>query len=120
MFKDLDANLKAMSGEVSKLQTAVEHINEAKSAAHKAVEASNTLQTSFANHLNKVSDDVQSILKPHKELIRATDELIKTIGEVDFPSRLDKQEKEINMLKILLYVAIGLSIMGIILPLAMR
>lgn len=120
MFKDLDTNLKAMNGEVSKLQTAVEHINQAKTAAQKAVEVSTTLQTAFGNHLNKVSDDVQSILKPHKELIRATDELIKTIGEVDFPSRLDEQAKEIKLLKILLYVAIGLSILGIILPLALK
>ncbi len=120
MFKDLDTNLKAMNGEVSKLQTAVEHINQAKTAAQKAVEASDTLQTAFGNHLNKVSDDVQSILKPHKELIRATDELIKAIGEVDFPGRLGKQAKEINMIKILLYITIGLSIIGIILPIAMK
>ncbi len=120
MFKELDTNLKAINGEVSKLQMAVEHINQAKSAAQKAVEASNTLQTAFGNHLENVSNDVQSILQPHKDLIEATDKLINTIGKIDFPRRLDKQEKEINTLRILLYVTIGLSIIGIILPYVMK
>lgn len=120
MFKELDTNLKAINGEVSKLQTAVEHIDKAKTAAQKAVETADNMQKAFNEHLTDVTKNVESILKPHKELIKATEELAKTINAVNFPERLDKQEKEIKLLKILLFVSIGISVISLIMQFVIK
>jgi chromosome segregation ATPase len=112
MFKELDDNLKSMNGEISKLQSAVEHIAQSKNVAELAVKTATQLQTSFNTHLTSVTEDVSKILDPHKQLIKATETLTSTISEIDFPSRLDKQEKEINMLKILLFIVCALVLIG--------
>jgi len=112
MFKELDDNLKSMNGEISKLQSAVEHIAQSKNVAEQAVKTAIQLQTSFNAHLTSVTEDVSKILGPHKQLIKATETLTNTISAIDFPSRLDKQEKEINLLKILLFVVCGLVLIG--------
>ncbi|MCU0323067.1 MAG: hypothetical protein MUE72_11660 [Chitinophagaceae bacterium] len=112
MFKELDDNLKSMNGEILKLQSAVEHIAQSKNVAEQAVKTAIQLQTSFNTHLNSVTEEVNKILDPHKQLIKATETLTNTISEIDLPSRLDKQEKEINLLKILLFIVCGLVIIG--------
>ena len=114
MFKELDDNLKLMNGEISKLQSAVEHIAQSKNVAEQAVNTATQLQTSFNTHLTSVTEDVSKILDPHKQLIKATETLTNTISAIDFPSRLDKQDKEINLLKILLFVVCGLVLIGTI------
>ena len=112
MFKELDDNLKSMNGEISKLQSAVEHIAQSKNAAEQAVKTAIELQTSFKTHLTSVAEDVSKILDPHKQLIKATETLTSTISAIDFPNRLDKQDKEIKLLKMLLFVACGLVLIG--------
>ncbi len=112
MFKELDDNLKSMNGELSKLQSAVEHIAQSKNVAEQAVQTASQLQTSFNTHLTSVTEDVSKILEPHKQLIKATETLTSTITAIDFPSRLDKQDKEINLLKTLLFVVCGLVLIG--------
>jgi hypothetical protein len=112
MFKELDDNLKSMNGEISKLQSAVEHIAQSKNVAEQAVKTAIQLQTSFNTHLTSVTEDITKILDPHKQLIKVTETLTNTISAIDFPSRLDKQDKEINMLKILLIVVCGLVFIG--------
>jgi septation ring formation regulator EzrA len=114
MFKELDDNLKAMNGEVSKLQSAVEHINQSKLVAEQAVKYTTQLQTSFKTHLESVTKDVSNILEPHKQLIKATEALTKTISDIDFPTRLDLQEKEIKLLKTILFIVCGLIMVGTI------
>ncbi len=114
MFKELDDNLKSMNGEISKLQSAVEHIAQSKNVAEQAVKTATQLQTSFNTHLTSVTEDVSKILDPHKQLIKATETLTSTISAIDFPSRLDKQDKEINLLKILLFTVCGLVLIGTI------
>jgi len=112
MFKELDDNLKAMDNEVAKLNSAVEHINQSKLVAEQAVKTSEKLQTSFATHLEGVTNNVESILQPHKALINATESLTKTISDIDFPTRLDNHEKELKMIKTLLFVVCGLIVIG--------
>ena len=112
MFKELDDNLKSMNGEISKLQSAVEHIAQSKNVAEQAVKTAAQLQTSFNTHLKSVTEDVTKILDPHKQLIKATETLTSTISAIDFPGRLDKQDKEISLLKILLFVVCGLVLFG--------
>lgn len=112
MFKELDDNLKSMNGEISKLQSAVEHIAQSKNAAEQAVKTAIELQTSFKTHLTSVAEDVSKILDPHKQLIKSTETLTSTISAIDFPNRLDKQDKEIKLLKTLLFVVCGLVLIG--------
>ena len=88
MFKELNDNLNSINGEVKKLKTAVEHIDSAKAAAKAAVIAANTTNTEFKEHLQKVTNAVDSILKPHQDLIEATENLTKTIEAIDFPNQL--------------------------------
>ena len=114
MFKELDENLKSMNGEISKLHSAVEHIAQSKNVAEQAVKTATQLQTSFNTHLTSVTEDVSNILEPHKQLIKATETLTNTISAIDFPSRLEKQDKEINLLKILLFAICGLILIGTI------
>ena len=114
MFKELDDNLKSMNGEISKLQNAVEHITQSKNVAEQAVKTATQLQTSFNTHLTSVTEDVSKILDPHKQLIKATETLTSTISAIDFPNRLDKQDKEINLLKILLFTVCVLVLIGTI------
>jgi hypothetical protein len=65
--------------------------------------------------LTSVTDDVSKILEPNKQLIKATENLISTISEIDFPSRLDKQDKEIKTLKTILFIICGLIVIGTVL-----
>jgi len=120
MFEELDENLKAIKYEVSKLQSAVEQINQAKSAAQKAVETADKMQDAFGKHLKEITQKVDNILQPHIELIEATKQLAKTIEEVNFPERLDKQKKELKILKIILFATLGISILSVLLPLIMK
>ncbi len=88
MFKELNDNLTSIEGEITKLKIAVDHIDTAKSAAQAAVDASNTTNTEFKEHLQKVMKAVDSILKPHQNLITATENLTKTIEAINFPKQL--------------------------------
>ncbi|MBK8144040.1 MAG: hypothetical protein IPK62_03045 [Bacteroidetes bacterium] len=88
MFKELNDNLNSINGEVTKLKTAVEHIDTAKSAAQAAVNAANTTNTEFKEHLQKVTKAVDSILKSHQDLIASTKNLTTTIKAIDFPKQL--------------------------------
>jgi len=88
MFKELNDNLTSIEGEVSKLKTAVAHIEQSKEAAVKAVNAAETTNKEFKEHLQKVTTAVDSILKPHQDLIASTEKLTKTIEAIDFPKQL--------------------------------
>jgi len=114
MFKELNENLSSIEGEVTKLKKAIEHIDSAKSAAQAAVNAANITNAEFKDHLLKVTKTVDSILKPHQELINATETLTKTLEAVDFPARLDKQGKEIKFLKIFSIVILCISLAGLV------
>jgi len=84
MFKELNDNLNSINGEVAKLKTAVEHIDTAKSAAQAAVNAAITTNTEFKEHLLKVTKAVDSILKPHQDLITATENLPRQLKRLTF------------------------------------
>lgn len=88
MFKELNDNLSSIEGEVSKLKTAVAHIQQAKEAATKAVNVAETTNKEFKEHLVKVTAAIDAILKPHQELIAATENLTKTIQAINFPKQL--------------------------------
>lgn len=88
MFKELNDNLTSIEGEVSKLKTAVAHIQQAKEVATKAVNVAETTNKEFKEHLLKVTAAVDSILKPHQELIAATENLTGTINAINFPKQL--------------------------------
>jgi DNA repair ATPase RecN len=115
MFKELNDNLASIEGEVTKLKTAVQHIDTAKAAAQAAVSAANTTNTEFKEHLQKVTKAVDSILKPHEDLIAATESLTKTIAQIDFPNRLEQQAKELKLIKTILLVVCGLVVLGTVL-----
>jgi len=108
MFKELNDNLNSINGEVTKLKTAVEHIDSAKAAAQAAVNAANTTNTEFKEHLQKVTKAVDSILKPHQDLITATENLTKTIEAIDLP-------RQFKMIKIITITTAVISLIGIIL-----
>ncbi len=115
MFKELNDNLTSIEGEVLKLKTAVEHIDTAKAAAQTAVNAANTTNTEFKGHLQKVIAAVDSILKPHQDLITATENLTKTIAAIDFPSRLNHQQKELKLIKIIAIATGAVALIGTVL-----
>ena len=114
MFEELDDNLKAMDKEVAKLNSAVEHINQSKFVAEQAVKTADLMQKGFQKHLRDVTGNVESILEPHKQLIKATETLTRKISAIDFPRRLDEQDKEIKLLKMILFVVCGLVSIGTI------
>src|SRR5665647_1911280 len=108
MFKELKDNLTSIEGKVAKLKTAVDHIDTAKAAAQAAVSAANTTNEEFKEHLLKVTKAVDSILKPHQELIISTEKLTKTIEAIDFP-------KQLKLIKIIAIATGVLVIIGIVL-----
>ncbi len=110
MFKELNDHLNSINGEVAKLKTAVEHINTAKEAAQAAVDAANTTNAEFREHLQKVTKAIDSILKPHQELIAATENLTKTIEAIDFP-------KQLKIIKIIAIATGAISLIGTVLNL---
>ena len=120
MFKELDDKLGAIDKQIATLKDTVYHIGESEKAARAATKAADELQKAFKEHLESVTKNVDRILEPHENLIKVTQELVKTISEIDFPSRLDAQQKEINMLKILLFVMIGLSVIETILLIVLK
>ena len=119
MFEELETNLRNIDGQIAQLKTAVEHIDAAKAAAQAAVNAANTTNTEFKEHLQKVTKTVDSILKPHEDLIAATENLTKTIAQIDFPNRLEQQAKELKLIKTILFVVCGLVVLGAVLTILM-
>lgn len=113
MFKELDDNLNSINGEITRLKTAVEHIDTAKAAAQAAVNAANTTNTEFKEHLQKVTTTVDSILKPHQELIAATVNLTKTIQAIDFP-------KQLKQIKIIVIATGAIALIGTVLILVFK
>ncbi len=113
MFKELNDNLNSINGEVTKLKTAVEHIDTAKTAAQAAVNAANTTNTEFKEHLQKVTKAVDSILKPHQDLIAATENLTKTIEAIDFP-------KQLKLIKIIAIATGAIALIGTVLILVFK
>ena len=113
MFKELDDNLTSIEVEVTKLKTAVEHIETAKSAAETAVNTAETTNKEFKEHLQKVMATVDSILKPHKELIAATDNLAKTIQTIDFP-------KQLKIIKLVAISTGAIALIGTVLILILK
>ena len=114
MFKENDY-LVIIEGEVSKLKNAVTHIEQSKEAASKAVNVAETTNNEFREHLQKVLVAVDSILKPHQELISTTESLTRTISGIDFPARFDKQGKELQFVKIIAIAAVSVSLIGTVL-----
>jgi chromosome segregation ATPase len=113
MFKELNDNLTSIEGEITKLKTAIDHIDAAKVAAQSAVNAANSTNTEFKNHLVKVTQAVDSILKPHQDLITATEKLTKTIEAINFP----KQLKLIKIITIATFVVVIIgSLLILVLP----
>lgn len=120
MFKELNDNLSSIEGEVSRLKTAVQHIDTAKAAAQAAVNAANTTNTQFKEHLQKVTKAVDSILKPHEDLIAATESLTKTISQIDFPNKLEQQAKELTLIKTILFIVLGVVVLGTLAVLVLK
>jgi len=120
MFKQLEENLQSMESEMARLKTAVSHIEKSKDAAIKAVELADKTTSEFREHMTAITSSVDSILKPHKELISVTENLVKIIAVIDFPAKLDHQEKQIKLLKILLFCIGSISLVGIVLNLLIK
>lgn len=109
MFEELNDNLTSIEEEVSKLKTAVAHIEQSKEAALKAVNAAETTNKEFKEHLQKVTADVDSILKPHKELINATEKLTKSIEDINLP-------KQLRLIKVMIILTGIIAFLGAISP----
>lgn len=110
-FQELDNKLNELQNEVGKVKSASEHIEEAKKAAQAVTVAAEKLTGEFRQHLTNVTGEVDKILKPHKELIDATTKLTETINSIDFPKRLEQQEKELRLVK---FIAIGIAAISLI------
>jgi len=113
-FKELDDKLNELQSEVGKVKAASEHIGEARKAAEYAADAAETLTKEYGKHLSGITEEVDKILTPHKELLEASKNLVDTISSVDFPNRLDKIEKKIRMILILAIAIGGVSFIGLI------
>ncbi len=113
MFKELNDSLNSINGEITKLKTAVEHIDSAKAAAQAAVNAANTTNTEFKVHLQNVTKAVDSILKPHQDLIASTENLTKTIEAIDFP-------KQLKLIKMIAIVTGAIALIGSVLILVFK
>jgi chromosome segregation ATPase len=108
MFKELNDNLNSINGEVAKLKTAVEHIDKAKLAAQAAVNAAETTNIEFKEHLQKVTKAIDAILKPHQDLIAATETLTKTMEKSDIPNQL-------RLIKVIAITTGAVSLIGTVL-----
>lgn len=113
MFKELNENLSSIEQEIAKMKTAVEHIDTAKAAAKAAVDAANTTNAEFKDHLQKVMKAVDSILKPHHDLIAATENLTKSINSIDFP-------KQLFLIKIIAISTFAVALIGTVLILILK
>jgi chromosome segregation ATPase len=88
MIKELEDNLSAINNEVAKLKKAIEHIETSKKAAQTAVTAAEKMNGALNKHVTDVTEGVQSILKPHQDLIEATERLTETIDGLNIPRQL--------------------------------
>ena len=113
-FKELDNKLNELQLEVNKVKAATEHIEEAKRAAEHAANAAQILSKEYGKHMSGIVEEVDQILKPHKQLIEASKNLVDAISEVDFSIRLVKIEKKLSLLLFLIIAIGGLSLIGII------
>lgn len=113
MFKELNDNLSSIEQEIAKMKTAVEHIDAAKESALSAVNAANTTNAEFKDHLQKVIKAVDSILKPHQELIETTENLTKAIKGIDI-------QKQLFLIKTITISTFAISLIGTILILILK
>jgi len=112
-FRELQENLNSIQGELTRLGTAVSHIEQSKEAAVKAVNAAETTNKEFKEHLLRVTADIDSILKPHKELIASTEKLTKTIEAIDFP-------KQLKLIKMIVIATGAIAFIGTVLILVLK
>ncbi len=119
-FKELDNKLNELQNEVGKVKSASEHIEEAKKAAQATTSAAEKLTVEFRQHLTNVIGQIDKILKPHQELIDVTKKLTETINSIDFPNRLDKQEKELRTVKIIVIAVAVIFVIGTILIIILK
>jgi len=60
--------------------------------------------------------ETKKLLENYRKTVEATDNLVKTLEAVDFPSRLDAIEGKVKVNRILLIIAVVLGIGAILIP----
>lgn len=117
MLKTLNDNLASIEGEVVKMKSAVEHIQKSKEAAATAIQTFEISSKAYKEHITNITSAIDSILKPHVDLIAATENTIATIKAVDFPERLARHDKELNTIKFTLWGIAAVNLIILVLML---
>ena len=128
-FRLINNHLVELEKELDRLKTATDQIATAKDAANEVIDACQSVQLALktvvesAEETTEIAqgtirslqekasktigdvrkealDTLQKVLKANKELIEEINTVLKTISEIDFPSRLDKLDNTVSAVNI--------------------
>ena len=94
MKEQIHKELASLQFELSRLDTAVKHIENAKQLAKSVTENGQGLQTKYKEQLQEVQD----LINKYLEWVDKTEKLIDKIDRIDFPMRLDKLDNSVTVI----------------------
>lgn len=91
MQEQIHKELAVLQNELSQLDSAVKHIQNAERLAQSIVNTSTELQAKYNDQLR----EVQELTAQYQELVEKSERIIQKIDQVDFPNRLDKLDSSV-------------------------
>lgn len=88
MQEQIHKELAVLQNELSQLDSAVTHIQNAERLAQSVVNTGTELQAKYDDQIS----EVQILIAQYQELTEKAEKVIQAIDQVDFPNRLDKLE----------------------------
>jgi chromosome segregation ATPase len=92
MKEQIHNELASLQSELSRLNSAVKHIEDAKQLAKNITENGQELQAKYKEQLQEVKE----LTTKYQELVGRAERLIDKIDKVDFPIRLDKLDNAVT------------------------
>lgn len=92
MKEQIHKELASLQSELSRLDGAVKHIEDAKRLSKDITENGQELQAKYKEQLQEVKD----LTTQYQELVGRAEKLIDKIDKVDFPTRLDKLDASVT------------------------
>lgn len=92
MKDQVHKDLAKLQGELSRLDSAVKHIEDAKELTKQITSNGQNLHEKYSDQLKEVKE----LTSKYQELVTRTEKLTEKIDKIDFPSRLDKLDASVT------------------------
>ncbi len=92
MKEQIHKEIASLQQELSRLEKAVDHINDAKELSRQITSKAKTLEEKYSQQIK----EVQSLTTQYNQLVHKIEKLLSKIDNVNFPQRLDKLDTTVS------------------------